>query len=440
MTKRICILGAGLVARPAVNYLLAEKSIHLDLVDIDVSKAETLIGNAPNGRALQAGAGSPELTQIIHENDAVISLLPQHLHYAVAEVCLQERKHLITASYISPEMASLNQAAEDRELLFLNEAGLDPGIDHMSAMKIIHEIRARNGYVHAFRSICGGLPAPEAADNPLKYKFSWSPLGVLKALSNSASYLKNGKQINVPQQDLMKETVLDQLQDYGAIEVYPNRDSLKYIGLYGIEKARDVLRGTIRNPGWAAIVTGLKSMGYLSDLPVEPALKDYVSLSRYLAEKEMRRPLEALLGTEGPFSQTLRFLGLDSSEKLPPNCKSPMQALLNAMEQRMAYGPMERDMLILKHEFTAVYPGNITERIESVLVNYGLPGGDSAMSRTVSLPPAIAAKGLLNGDIKSRGVRIPVHRDIYLPILEELEAMNIRFQEKRTAALEQTHF
>ncbi|MCK5521092.1 MAG: saccharopine dehydrogenase NADP-binding domain-containing protein [Candidatus Marinimicrobia bacterium] len=428
MTKRILVLGAGLVVRPLINYLLAKEDVELNLVDLDKSRAEKLIAGHLRGKAIGTDKNSSNFPELIENSDIVISLLPAHLHVPVAKLCLKYSKHMVTASYISKEMKALHSEAEKAGLLFLNEMGLDPGIDHMSAMKIIHEIRENGGHVSSFRSICGGIPAPEAANNPFKYKFSWSPIGVLKALKSNAKYLDNNTVKEINENQLMGISVNDTIVGYGPIEVYPNRNSIDYVDIYGIEKSTYVLRGTIRNPGWSVIIDKIKKINYLSEDNFPSNINTYATLTNYLLEKTGASSLKEFCASDDVF-HAFQWLGLESKIEIPEHCKNPILALTHIMKSKMGYADGERDMLILQHEFEATYEDNSTKKIRSLLIEYGISYGDSGMARTVSLPPAIAALMILEGKISARGVQIPIHRDIYMPVLAELEKLGIAFKE-----------
>ncbi len=432
--KKILLLGAGLVARPLADYLLARNDVQLTVMDIELPRAQKLVKGYSNGQAAGSDSELSNLPDLISECDLCISLLPAFLHVKVAKVCLSVGRHLITASYVSPEMEALNDEAMEKGLLFLNELGLDPGIDHMSAMKVIDLVREKGGYISSFRSICGGLPAPEAADNPFSYKFSWSPLGALTALKNPAEYLKNGRIVKISDQDLMDSTKDDVIEGYGSVEVYPNRNSVRYKELYGIEKAGDVMRGTIRNPGWKPLIKALKALDYLNADALPDSVRSYAELTNWLMEKQGLAFLGDSCGHDKTVLNAFAWLGLNQNAEIPEKARTPLTALTALMEKKMSYQDGERDMLILQHEFKAVYPDGRQQKIKSLMIDYGIPGGDSAMARTVSLPPAIAAILILEGKIRKRGVRIPLDREIYEPILAELETMNIAFQENWQAA------
>ena len=432
--KKVLVLGAGLVSRPLVRYLLDQLDTQVIIASRTVSKAEALIEGHPAGKAVAATVQEKEkLEALVAEADVAISLLPWIYHVQVAELCLQHKTHLVTTSYVSPAMRALDQRAKDQGLLFLNEIGLDPGIDHMSAMKMIHEVYGKGGRVLSFESICGGLPAPEANDNPFGYKFSWSPRGVLLAGRNSAHFLKDGKEIVIENKDLFRTVGIKGVKGLGWLEYYPNRDSMLYQELYGLKDAWTIFRGTFRNPGWCETLEKVVFLGFLDDSERPEILNwSWAQLTASLINAEaesvkadMARHLE--LPEVHDVIKRFEWLGLFSNEKVISASPTILDALTVLMEKKMAYKPGERDMIVLQHDFIAEYPGGRKEAITSLLLDYGIPQGDSSMARTVSLPAAIAVKLMNQGRITLTGVHIPTLPEIYEPVLDELEKMNIKF-------------
>ena len=427
--KKVLLLGAGLVARPCVRYLL-ENGFFVTVVDQVKSKAAALLEGHPNGRA---GAWTTEdkqgLAALVGDADLVISLLPASFHVLVAEECLARKKQMVTASYVSPAMRALDAGAKEAGILILNEIGVDPGIDHMSAMKIIDRVKSAGGKITSFKSYCGGLPAPEANTNPWGYKFSWSPRGVLTAGKNSACYLADGKRTEIPGPELFSDMHLLNVPGLGELEAYPNRDSLGYIDVYGLAEAKTVFRGTLRNKGWCAAMKKIVNSGLLDEREKDLrglTFKEFTAAVIPGAKPEtVKADLAAALGVPAG-SDPVRWL-----EWLPLEKGSPLDIMAARMVQKMSYEKGERDMLVMHHEFTAEYPEGRTEKLTSTLVDYGIPGGDTSMARTVSLPVAIAARLILEGKITGTGVQIPVSPAIYEPLLKELEEMQngIHFSE-----------
>jgi saccharopine dehydrogenase (NADP+, L-glutamate forming) len=439
--KKILILGAGLVARPLVRYLLDQPDFEVEVASRTVSKAEKLVSNHPHGKAKELNLKDEEsLKNEISKADLVISMVPYSHHPKVARYCIEYKKNMVTTSYVSEIMKSLEGEAKKAGILILNEVGLDPGIDHMEAMRIIHEIEEKSGEVLGFTSYCGGLPAPEANTNPFGYKFSWSPTGVLLAGKNSAQYLKDGQQVFIPSQDLFDNYKIIPIEGLGEFEAYPNRDSLPYIQLYGIQSTKTMLRGTLRNKGWCSTLKKIAELGLLDETEKDWSGLTYKGYLRRVmgdpAEKDIKKALSAHLKIKENSDVIKRFewLGLLADNPLPLAKGSALDILSARMTEKLQYGQGERDMIILQHEFIASYPGKKKkqkEKITSTLVDFGIPHGDSSMARTVGLPAAISTRLILQEKIKQKGVHIPVIPEIYRPVLEELKKLGIAFKEKR---------
>jgi len=429
------VLGAGLVTRPLVGYLLEMPDLELTMATRTVSKAERMVDGHPRGRALPLNVEDDEsLRGLVTGADLVISLVPYAYHVKVARLCIELGRQMVTTSYVSPEMKALDADAREAGVMVLNEIGLDPGIDHMSAMKIIHEVEAHGGKVVSFQSNCGGLPAPEANTNPWGYKFSWSPRGVVLAARNNAEYLWRGEVRTTPGPELFADVRHIDVTGLGGFEVYPNRDSLGYKEVYGLADARTLFRGTIRYPGHCATWKALADCGWL-DLEERPVNgKSYGRLFAELigSHGELKTDLAAFLGIgedADPIAR-MEWLGLLSEEAIPSGGESsPLDVLATRLLEMLPYGEGEKDMIILQHQFEAEYSDGKRERIVSTLVDYGIPGGDSSMARTVSLPAAIATRMILQGKITETGVHLPVTPGIYKPVLDELATMGISFED-----------
>ena len=434
--KNVLVLGAGLVSRPLVRYLLDEPEFHVKVASRTVSKAEKLIQGHPRGNAQALNVKDTEqLRDLIKECDIAISLLPYTYHVKVAEMCIEFKKNMVTTSYISAPMKALDENARKANVLILNEIGVDPGIDHMSAMRIIHEVENSGGKVVSFRSYCGGLPAPEANTNPFGYKFSWSPRGVLMAGRNDAKYLENGKVIEIPGKELFKHHWPLEIEGEGLFETYPNRDSIPYIETYGLKYAHTMFRGTIRNIGWCDTLYCIAKLDLLNDaerddligITFDDLIGKLVNTGEGISTHEAT---EKFLGDDATEKvlDMLDWLGLFSSETLPDE-NNLLDVMTDKFLKKMSYEKNERDMIILFHDFIAEWPDK-KKRITSTLIDFGIPGGDSSMARTVSLPAAIATKMILKGKIDVTGVHAPVLSEIYNPVLDELETMNIVCKEK----------
>lgn len=434
--KNVLILGAGLVAEPLVRYLLDQPNFHVKVASRTVSKAKKLVGDHPRGEAQPQNVNdTTTLRALISQADLVISMVPYAHHVTVASLCIELKKHMVTTSYVSEKMKQLDVKAKDVGILILNEIGLDPGIDHMSAMKIIHEVQNKGGRIASFYSYCGGLPAPEANTNPWGYKFSWSPRGVIMAGKNSARYLKDKKEVHVPSEDLFAHFWEMNIEGLPKLEAYPNRDSVPYIELYGISDVDSMYRGTLRYPGWCQTMKKVVELGFLDEKEQDVKGLSYADFLRKLIGKEKTADLRKELATYLKIDENsepitrLEWAGLLSEELLPYEKIPPLEILANRLLEKLQYEESERDMIILHHEFIAEYPEE-KEKITSTLIDYGIPHGDSAMSRTVGLPAAIGASLILQEKIKVTGVHIPVSPSIYEPTLKELEKQGIICKER----------
>jgi len=436
--KKILVLGAGLVAGPLVKYLLDQPDFSIVVADVDIARAGQLVSGHPRGRVERLDIMDREaLSAAIGRSDLVVSMVPYTFHPVVAVMAVEQGKNMVTASYVSPAMRELDARAREKGVVLLNELGLDPGIDHMEAMRVIHEIHDAGGRVLSFISYCGGLPAPESNTNPFGYKFSWSPRGVLLASKNSARFLKDGQVVTIPAEDLFAKPEVIPIPGLGEFEGYPNRDSVPYKDIYGIPEAASVMRGTLRYPGWCATLRKLVELGLLDDGPKDRTGSTFRGLMGELAQAspaaDVRRAVAGRLGLEPGSAVISRmdWLGLFDERTLPVEKGSALDNLAALMIEKLQYAAGERDMIVLQHEFLAQGESGRNERIVSTLIDYGVPGGDSSMSRTVGLPAAIASRLVLEGKIRMTGVQVPVHAEIYEPILEELGALGVRFEEKR---------
>jgi len=434
--KKVLILGAGLVVRPIVKHLL-NKGIQVTVATRTKSKAEEMIAGHPNGIAVAWTVDDEEsLSRMVAEHDLSVSLLPYLHHLLVAKYCLLHKKNMVTTSYVKPEMQALDAQAKEAGIIILNELGLDPGIDHMSAMRIIDNVHNRGGKIEEFYSICGALPAPEAATNPFKYKFSWSPKGVVMAGNNDAKYMKNNVVIDVPTEDLFKNPLKVDFPEVGKLEVYPNRDSIAYMDIYGIPEVKTIQRGTFRYIGWCETLDVMKKLHLISYDKVNLAGKSYAD---FMAQQigasnslHIRQKVAANLGIN-PDSYALgamEWLGLFSNEPLRRAEDSPFEVTSDLMIAKMELGQNERDMVAMQHTFLAIYPDGKKEVIRSRMLDFGTPATDTSVARTVALPAAIGVEMILAGQITVKGVFRPVLPGIYNPILDALEKLDIHMVEE----------
>lgn len=432
--KKVLVLGAGLVSKPLVHYLL-DHGCQVICASRTVSKAEALVKGKEHGVAKKLDLTDPgTLERLIPDSDLVISMVPYTFHVQVAELCIKHGKIFVSTSYVSAPMKALDGKAKKAGLMVLNEIGLDPGIDHMSAMRVFTDVRDRGGKIKSFMSYCGGLPAPEANDNPFGYKFSWSPKGVLMAGKNSACYRKDGARKDIPSEGLFLDRWPLSVPGGGDFEAYPNRDSISYIDIYDLKYADTVVRATLRNPGWCETLKAIVDLGVLGAEEVDLEGLTYGGMIDRLApgggDRKERAAKKVGVPADSPAIANMKWLGLFSDEAIPVKKGGYIDVMTHRMLEKMSYKKGERDMIVLHHEFLGEFPDGKKERITSTLVDCGIPNGDSAMSRTVGLPAAVASRFLLEGRIKATGVHIPVTPEIYEPVLEELERLGIRCEEK----------
>lgn len=432
---RVLVLGAGMIAKPLINYLLDNDSI-IKIACNTCNKAQKILREHPNGEIIYWEANNiDKLKQLVDEAELVVSLLPYKFHSSVAKVCIQYKKHMVTTSYVNPDIADLDKSAKEAGIIILNEIGLDPGIDHMSAMRIIDNIHEKGGTIEKFWSICGALPAPQHADNPLGYKFTWSPEGVLLASLNDAKYLKEGKIVNIKPRDLFRRTFKYEIKDIGVLEVYANRDSISYIDIYGLRDIKTIFRGTFRFRGWCETIDSMKSLDLLSKQEENFEGKTYADLIRSKidsGDKNIKEQLSDHLGINkgSAVIKSFEWLGLFEDRKIPSEMKSSFEVISGLMINKMILREDESDMIILKHVFLARHKDGSREVISSQLIDYGSPSTDTSISRTVALPAAVAVKLILDGMINLKGVYRPVRKEIYMPVLTRLEKMGIRTEEK----------
>ena len=434
--KNVVVFGAGLVAKPGIRYLL-DNGFNVTVATRTVSKAKAIVGDHENGKAVafDITKDSLEDSGLIQNNDLAISLLPYAYHPEIAKACVKHKKHMATTSYVSDAMRELDEAAKNAGIMILNECGVDPGTDHMSAMRVIDEVTSKGGKVVSFKSITGGLPAPDSNDNPMGYKFSWSPKGVILAGTNAAQYLKDGDIVKIKSGDLFNHYWPMTVEGM-ELEAYPNRDSLQYIDLYNLQGIKTMFRGTFRYPGWCETLQTLFDLGLMDQQAREGlanlSWKELIQKILGTSVDDVKREVATKLGKseDAECLKRLEWMGLFSDKKIGKD-GSYLDALANLfLEQLGEFKPGERDMIVMQHEFKVEYPDNKKETITSTLLDYGIPNGDSSMARTVSLPVAIAVRMILEGTIKGKGIVIPTIPEVYNPILDELETMDIVFKEK----------
>lgn len=435
-THRVLILGAGLVSRPIVRYFLDRPGYRVTVATLFLDDAHALIENHDRATAVEFDVSDDaQVEPLVRGTDLVVSLVPYVFHPRVARFAIKHGIDMVTASYVAPEMRELDAMAREEGVLVLNEVGLDPGLDHMSAMRLIHDIRASGGTVVGFESCTGGIPAPEAADNPWCYKFSWSPRGALLAGRQAARFLERGVVREIPGPELFLHGRPYTVEKLGTFEMYPNRDSMRYVETYGIDQVTDMLRGTVRYPGWCESMKAVVDLGLLEveprDWPSGATFADMATAGLPPGDGPPRQRIAAHLGLaeEHPVLDRLEWSGVLSERLLATGRAAPLDLLAELFQEKMGYARGERDMVVMQHRVTARWPDGRVEVRSSRLVAYGEPEGDSATSRTVSLPAAIAARLILDGQLRLSGVHIPTERAIYEPILDESAELGITFEE-----------
>ena len=439
----ILILGAGRSSSALIDYLLQQSGSmgwNLTVGDVSLDAAKERVGHSENGKAIAFDILQESSSEIISTCDVVISVLPASLHPLVASKCLQFKKHLLTASYVSQEMKSFDEEARLKGILFLNECGLDPGIDHMSAMHVIDRIKAGGGELHSFESFTGGLIAPETdPDNPWRYKFTWNPRNVIMAGQDTAKFLQDGAYKYIPYHQLFRCITAVEVPGYGAYEGYANRDSLKYRDTYGLQNIKTILRGTLRNKGFCSAWDIFVQLGCTDDTYKMEGVSKMTHvgfINSFLDAHTERTTKERLtekfrLIKDGPELIRLSWAGLFDESLIGLNEGTPAQILEHILNKRWKLNPDDRDMIVMWHRFRFMREGKARE-IQASMVVMGENSIKTAMSKTVGLPLAIAAKLLLMGKITQRGVAIPVSKEIYEPVLGELKILGVELKECET--------
>ncbi len=413
------------------------KKRRIILADLSLEIATQKLRNHKSGKAIWIDLDDVENRKaIIKNSDVVISMLPAFLHPIIAKDCLELGKHFFSASYESEEMREMKSEIEEKNLLFLNECGLDPGLDHMSAMKIIHCEKENGNKITAFRSFTGGLLAPESEDNPWKYKFTWNPRNVVLAGQGTSRYIQNGSYKYVPYHMLYRRLEKISFEKVGDFDGYPNRDSLSYRKIYGLDDIRTLLRGTLRRAGfcqsWDVFVQlGITDDSFKMQLPSGFTHKMFFnSFLPYHETKSVVEKLRELLpwvNTE--IVEKIEWLGMFSNIELPKTSGSPASILEEILKEKWKLGPQDKDMIVMQHLFEIETTDGKKEMISS-LVCKGENHEYTAMAKTVGLPLAIAVDLFLEGEINVRGLHVPVLPEIYNPILDALRKEGVEFEEK----------
>ncbi len=441
---KILIIGAGRSTVSLIDYLLRNSSVNdwkITVADVDIKLAQEKVSNHPNGKAITFDIKNEEKRRlVILEHDLVISMLPAFMHGDVARDCVEFGKHLATASYVSADMKELDNEAKKKNIILLNECGLDPGIDHASAMKLIDEIKHEGGDIISFKSYCGGLVAPESNDNPWGYKFSWNPRNVILAGQGTAQYLRDGTLKFIPYNRLFTQTDVIEMDGYGKFDAYANRDSISYIESYGLENIKTMVRGTLRQHGYCKAWNVFVKLGLTDDSSKISNANDltYTSLlSSFLpsGKGNLKDRLKEFMGAgwDAEIEKQMDYLELFSDKNIMIAEGTPAQLLQALLEEKWKLKPNDKDMIVMQHQFEYTLPGKNIQKLNSSLVVIGKDENHTGMALTVGLPLAITVKNFLTKQFNLSGVQIPTKKEIYLPLLKELEENKIIFTEKTIA-------
>jgi len=434
--KNILILGAGRSSASLIAYLLRQsqqQGWQITVADYSEENARERVKGYANARAIAFDvANETQKEEEISKADLVISMLPPAHHLTVAETCLEQGKHLLTASYASQEILALDERAKKATIIILMECGLDPGIDHLSAVKEIHKLKEKGGIIKSFSSYTGGLVAPEYDNNPWNYKVSWNPRNVVLAGQGTVKYLQDGRYNYIPYYKLFSRTNKIVVNGYGEFEGYANRDSLKYRSVYGLEEASTFIRGTLRRPGycqaWDVFVQlGMTDDSYLLENSLALTYKDFIASYLPTSDKPIKECLRDYLNVSDATLHKLEWLGIFSDEKIGERNVTPAQVLQKLIEQKWKLEKGDKDMIVMQHKFGYELQG-IQKELTASLVVIGEDSVYTAMAKTVGLPLGIAAKLILQGKIALTGVQLPVVKELYEPILTELEEYGIVFK------------
>lgn len=440
--KKILVIGSGRSTSSLIQYLLFNAEQENWFVTI-ADQSKELATRAANGhekaKAIAFDVNNDEeRNRLIDESDLVISMLPAHMHISVAKDCVKYKKHMVTASYVSKEMKALDSEAKATGVIIMNEIGVDPGIDHLSAMRVIDNIRNEGGRLEAFETFTGGLIAPESDDNPWNYKFTWNPRNVVLAGQGTVKFIQNGKYKFIPYHKLFRRTEIIDIEGHGKFEGYANRDSLQYREVYGLKDIPTMYRGTLRKPGfcraWDAFVQlGATDDSYIMEGTEGMTNRDFInSFLAYNETDSVELKFKHYLNIrQDDVDLFEKFVWLGIFEKTIIGIKdaTPAQILQHILEQKLSLSPNDKDMIVMWHRFLYEINGEFKE-IHSSMVVKGDDQIYTAMAKTVGLPVAIATKMILNGTITTPGVHIPIQKEIYEPILDELENYGVHFNEK----------
>ncbi len=446
--RKILVIGSGKSSSYLIKYFLDKaeaEQLQISIGDINTNNAEVLIGNNTHANAITLDVFDEQSRAVAIKNaDIVVSMLPARFHIEVAKDCIKYGKNMVTASYVSKEMQVLDEEAKAKGLIFMNEIGVDPGIDHMSAMEVINRIREKGGEIILFESFTGGLVAPESDTNLWNYKFTWNPRNVVVAgQGGAAKFLQEGKYKYIPYNRLFRRTEFLEIEGYGRFEGYANRDSLKYQHTYGLETVKTLYRGTIRRVGFSRawqmfVLLGMTDDSYTIDDSENMSYRDFVNAFLPYSptdsvELKFRHQLK--IDQDDIVWDKLEELNIFSATKMVKLKKAtPAQILQKILMDTWTLNQDDKDMIVMYHKFGYEIDGE-KHQIDSTMVTIGENQTYTAMAKTVGLPVAIATLDILNGKIKTPGVQIPIRKEVYEPILKELKEYGICFNEKKVPYL-----
>ena len=439
--KQILVIGAGRSSVLMIEYLLNQSSKFnwlVTIADYNIELAEFAASNHKNSRPIFFDVNDSNQRQIeIKKADIVVSMLPSNMHLIVAKDCLEFKKDLVTASYVSNDIKQFDSHAKKNNLIFLNEIGLDPGIDHMSAMKVIDELKLKGAKLKSFKSYCGGLIHPDSDNNPWNYKFTWNPRNVILAGKGTSKYLQLNKVQEISYKSLFTKLDYVNILNEGKFEAYANRDSLSYIASYGLNEIETMYRGTLRKVGfcnsWNTFVKlGLTNDDYVINNSEKLSYKDFLSLflpsdSKLSIKERFCKFLS--IDIQSDEFQKFEWLGIFSNKLCEIKDATPAQVLQKITEEKLSLSNEDKDMVVMQHQFDYIFQ-NKEFKLNSSLVVFGDDQTNTAMAKTVGLPVAIAVKLILNKTIKLKGVQIPTSKEIYTPVLNELAKNGINFIEE----------
>ncbi len=441
--RKILVIGSGKSSSYLIKYFLDKaesENLHITICDVSLENAKKLIGNSSHANAIRLDVfDQKSRSNAISNADIVVSMLPTRFHVEVAKDCLVLGKNMVTASYISSEMQALDEAVKNKGLIFMNEIGVDPGIDHMSAMKVIDKIRDKGGDIILFESFTGGLVAPESDNNLWNYKFTWNPRNVVVAgQGGAAKFLQEGKYKYIPYNQLFRRTEFLEIEGYGRFEGYANRDSLKYQSVYGLNNAKTLYRGTMRRVGFSRawqmfLMLGMTDDSYNIDDSENMSYRDFINAFLPYSptdsvELKFRHQLK--IDQDDIVWDKLEELDIFNANKMVGLKKaSPAQILQKILMDSWTLDESEKDMIVMYHKFGYKLDGKV-QQIDATMVSIGDDQTYTAMAKTVGLPVAIATLAILNEKITTPGVQIPISKEVYEPILKELEEYGIKFKEK----------